>query len=398
MTSPVVAITDAAFGAVGDGVADDTAAIQACLNVARGAVRIPSTSAFYKVSGSLTIPRGLTVFGDGADDCKIKTTSATASVFTVASEGAVLRDLWIESTVTRSSGAPYVDVVNGAGARNASLERIVMEKAATGVRCATGFVNIEECRISLLKGYGVGVLTTKNAPQDGGAGVYMSRKNFIGSEDITDLLNQPYAGLLLSDCGFACISSTHMLASGYGVLAHPNSSQGCTSLFFYSVVTDHCRVGWYIAGTEGGVPNNIDIDQCWGAASVYSGLAIAGKAAHVSVRGFTCFGNGQTPGNITNEPGIVVGDNATRVTISGSKSYDHRNAADISVRGNASRVGIVGGNHIGINNFTSERGVEMIGSCSKVQVDGNDFAGHTIGPIINTSINAASNVVGANMF
>lgn len=388
MTTPVTAITDAAFGAVGDGVTDDTAAIQACLNAARGSVRVPWTNAFYKTSSALTVSRqGLTIFGDGADDCQIKTTSATANIFTAAAEGIVFRDLSLAAipTVTRSSGAPFIEITNGSGARSASLERILMDKAATGVLCQTGFVNIEECRISLLHGYGVGV-QTKN-----GSGLYMSRKNFIGSFDL-DQLNQPYAGLLLSDCGNADISSTQLLTSGYGILANPDGANGdpehaqvCTSLFFSRVLADHCRVGWYFSGINDGSANNITMNQCWGCSSVYSGLGIDGNAGNITVSNSIFTSNGIAPGNVTNATGVNVAGSANLVTLTGNTIYGHANAADLTITGNASGVIVTGGNQIGVNGFPSNIGVAIGGAASDVRVTENILTGHSSSHIANTS-------------
>jgi hypothetical protein len=54
------------FGAVGDGVADDTAAIQAALNGQVRNIRIPAGN--YKITNSLILQQGTMLFGDGDND------------------------------------------------------------------------------------------------------------------------------------------------------------------------------------------------------------------------------------------------------------------------------------------------------------------------------------------
>lgn len=59
------------FGAKGDGVTDDTAAIQLAMNTAinvGGIIYIPGTCNGYKTSATITVPPGLTVIGDGNRD------------------------------------------------------------------------------------------------------------------------------------------------------------------------------------------------------------------------------------------------------------------------------------------------------------------------------------------
>ncbi|MDO5619264.1 glycosyl hydrolase family 28-related protein [Kocuria sp.] len=54
------------YGAIGNGVADDTAAIQAALNNTKGAPVEFSSAGTYKISGTLNIPSGRIVRGNGA--------------------------------------------------------------------------------------------------------------------------------------------------------------------------------------------------------------------------------------------------------------------------------------------------------------------------------------------
>lgn len=66
----VVSVKD--FGAVGNGVADDTTAIQAALN--SGAKQVYMPSGTYKVSSAIKFPSEITIYGDGADKTNISST------------------------------------------------------------------------------------------------------------------------------------------------------------------------------------------------------------------------------------------------------------------------------------------------------------------------------------
>jgi hypothetical protein len=97
------------FGAKGDGVTDDTAAVQAVLNTGQ---TIYVTKGTYLVSSTLTCSNvGQVIFGNG-DSSIFMTNSAASAIFTINANSVEISLVAFNSSVTRSSGSPYVVVGN----------------------------------------------------------------------------------------------------------------------------------------------------------------------------------------------------------------------------------------------------------------------------------------------
>ena len=67
------------FGAVGDGVADDTAAIQAALN--SGAKTVFTPAGTYKITGQLTVPATVSLIGEGRNVTTFTAAGVTSATF-----------------------------------------------------------------------------------------------------------------------------------------------------------------------------------------------------------------------------------------------------------------------------------------------------------------------------
>ena len=66
------------YGAVGDGITDDTTAIQAAMNAAiGGSLYVPPCSNYYKVTSQITGVSNITIIGSGLAGTIRNTTSGT---------------------------------------------------------------------------------------------------------------------------------------------------------------------------------------------------------------------------------------------------------------------------------------------------------------------------------
>jgi hypothetical protein len=94
-------------GAVGDGVANDTAAIQAALTSVNAGGSVYFPTGVYKVTSSLTIPAGVIVYGDGMTATRVRQEGA-AYCFTFGN-GAVMRDMRLDGSASATGG---IDIDN----------------------------------------------------------------------------------------------------------------------------------------------------------------------------------------------------------------------------------------------------------------------------------------------
>ena len=86
------------FGAVGDGVTDDTTAFQAALN--SGFKQLYVGTGVYKVSSTLTIQPNMTIYGDGPESSIIDGSGMTSAQFTNTCHFQVQGTTWAELAKT----------------------------------------------------------------------------------------------------------------------------------------------------------------------------------------------------------------------------------------------------------------------------------------------------------
>jgi hypothetical protein len=106
----VVSVKD--FGAVGDGVTDDTAAFQEAIN-AGGTIIVPSPSVEYLITGQLTITQtGTTLWGEGMPTIRVAT--GASSLLRIRASFFTLENFRFYAGSPLSEAAILVDTINSA--------------------------------------------------------------------------------------------------------------------------------------------------------------------------------------------------------------------------------------------------------------------------------------------
>jgi len=110
------------FGAVGDGVTDDTAAIQAALNsvLYGGNVQLPTGT--FKIS-TLTIPDGVRLVGQNPYGSVLLTTNLTSNVILLGVASGIV-SLKLTASSNRTNGSFVYILQNGSVVLDVEIEKI----------------------------------------------------------------------------------------------------------------------------------------------------------------------------------------------------------------------------------------------------------------------------------
>lgn len=279
------------FGAVGDGITDDTAAIQAAidsLGTAGGVVEVPTGA--YKVSSVLNISSYVCLKGSGAVASSIITNNSTGNVVYINavanSPGCTIENLFFNSSVTRTSGS-YIEShsSNGTFVKNCKMYSAFNGISITGSVAQS--IKIEDCQIDNTINYGINI-TAFNAASPNTTGIvtsYISRVLITGAANP----NNCNAGIRITSVGDLTLYGISTIYCKKGLDVSPTGTNTVQALY----VTD----SFFDTGDEFGVALNPEatasvrlasFTNVWCSSNGMSGALLGGLGQIISTNWLNC--------------------------------------------------------------------------------------------------------------
>jgi hypothetical protein len=367
------------FGAVGDGSANDTAAINAAIVMAK---HIYFPAGTYKTTSPIVIAAtGYTIQGAGKNVTTIAPAFASGDCFTIGSvagiDSVAIRGMTIKPTVTQTSGAAIrlIEIAN-----IIVLDDIYVYGGYNGIAFEANNTNqsidqqlsnfyIRDCtNVGILCGGGTGM------PND----VFLSHG--ILSNCNIGMKFASVSGLYIHDVD--AVGSTNQ-----GILFAPAVGQRVIFGLFNNVLADSGgAAGWHF--NSSGIIANISCTDCWSAANAGSGVLISAAVYGMSWKGGIIRNNVQhgvalaAAGKVTFSKAQIF--NNSRVT---SAAYDGVNigsgVTDVTLDGNF--IGS-GGLDYAVGGTNNQRyGINLLasGTTANICIAENNLTGNVTGAMID---------------
>lgn len=369
------------FGAVGDGIADDAAAISAAINAmppAGGRLYFPA--GVYRIGSTVTLSKPGVYYGDGKATV-IRTASVSTDAFAVNAEQVIITDMSWDLVAPRTAGA-YVAV--RAPANRFRLQRFVMLGAFIGVHVEPGFgatATIAEGQIlNTVAGSGVCILV------NGGFDISIT-------DILVDSSSNCSAGIQINNAGDVEISRGQIIHCNYGLLVKALPNTTIASVWANNSFFDNCGVAARLYAEGGAIVRSL-FNQCWFSSASAShgvslGTASGGRIDGVDINACHVF--------LNTIDGVNIADAGVRNVRITNGSFAQNGASGVSVIGGASEFAVIGtriGNTHGLNG--NRYGI-FIGSALSANyiLTNNDLRGNTTTAIADAG--SGAKVVSSNL-
>jgi hypothetical protein len=305
------------FGAVGDGVADDTAAIQAAINAATTSatakeVFFPAnnSSAFYKTTASLVATKPIRLCGESLYGVTIIAIGMSPGQYILDCDNAISSNYFYELenfTLRSNNGSPNALRLKNCSYTN--LRNIQFYTVNTGV-VVTGTVCFTN-EFSRVHGYSITQQTIRYENYTGGGQNKFDGCTFTGDTGFSLGSTSGTDGLCFVNCNFEQCVTNSMYIGG-----------SCNGLSIVGCRTEGCDGGsdFLINPVSGQSVNGLTITGCNFAADAGALVPIRIGGAGGKVRGFSITGNS---GGYAGNPNFVFlnGDGESGIIAGNSTVY-----------------------------------------------------------------------------
>jgi parallel beta-helix repeat protein len=349
------------FGAVGDGIADDTAAIQAAVNslgVNGGKIEFNGEETY--LLGVVSITKNNTFLNGNFSKVK---PALNANCFEFYNPSNQLQNIKIENFVFESSsirsGGSCIKLLN---TKDSTIKNCKFNNQCNGIEIAgSGTCFISNCSARDFAGSFIWI--------DGGDGFFISDCTCGNSS------TQPNSnGILVNAGGGIYISDSDFTTANNGIYFYPNNiSKNVSWVFINNVSVDTCNYG-LLADANIGSIRSIHTSNFWSASNEEDGVRIIGVDGYSSVNDRYFFNK---------KHGLFLGGNTIRVKLN-NNIFANNSTTTLSgydgllIDSNVDQISIIGnyfGNdyvNIGVNN--QRYGINTIpSSLGNIIIQSNNF-------------------------
>ncbi len=379
-----VLVTD--YGAVGDGVHDDTAAIQAAINYVQtfstgraGMVVIPP--GIYRITASLWITStGVNLVGQGRLVSIIQAPSGSAfDWLKVYSSGGGISYISVR-------GIGFVPLgPQAAGSRGIYQGGIAAVVTYTDISVSNAYIGF---RVEAGASGSVCRWTDFYIDQCSGAGFWVGNSGTVvtGFSAREGDIAQCGSGIVLQNCSGVYLNTLSIILCTEGISVAPQNGDSVRFVFCDQVQGDSSTdAGWTFSTTGTGEISNFICNNCWACGAQQNGIVVNVGAA---IDGFT-WADGHVRSN--GEHGILLSA-GTNLAVSGSNVFHNNYTNSAGVNGITVGAGVSGfriiGNTCGAGGFDRQSGVTCYqkygivvsaGASDHYVIMGNVCSGNTVG-------------------
>lgn len=348
------------FGAVGDGVTNDTAAIQAtiaAIPATGGAIYFPPGT--YIVNAECAVSNPTRLYGDGPNISIINNTSTTANTIKINVANCEIDGLGFISSATRTAGAfVYLN------ASKQQVKNFRMDAAFNGIYNNAGSV------VRIEGGYIFNTASNGSAITfAGGSGsndLYVDRVTI--SADANDSTR---FGIKITDAGAVNITNCDIIRHGINLEMNPGNGQAVPYVYCLNSYFDTGTAGVRFNSSGTGFVQGFRAVGCWFGSNVNNGVAMNGSVYGAEFIGCHAFSNGLN--------GVTISStNVADVSIIGG-AYCGNTSSGVLVIANVNYFSVIGA-RIG-NGYQKPGNVNGVtvtaGTSNYYRIIGNDLTGNT---------------------